>query len=66
MKNEKGKMKKCYFFLDNRPGLCFCEKPLLGDNPGMGRRKMAKMKTSNNGFWFYYFYAPVCPLLRRM
>jgi hypothetical protein len=31
----------------------------------MGGRKMAAIKTSNNWYWFYYFFAPVCPLLRR-
>jgi hypothetical protein len=29
-------------------------------------RTMDHMKNNNYGFWFYYFYAPVCPMLRRM
>ena len=31
----------------------------------MGGRKMTAIKTSNNWYRFYYFFASVCPLLRR-
>jgi hypothetical protein len=29
------------------------------------RKEMATKILSNNWYWFYYFYAPVCPMLRR-
>ena len=52
------------FFLTTVGSCVFMQLP-FGKIPGMGRRKMENIKSSNYGFWFYYFYAPVCPLLRR-
>jgi hypothetical protein len=31
----------------------------------MGSKEIAKKGYITNGFWFYYFFASVCPLLRR-
>ena len=55
-------------FLDTPERLCFYTPP-FGENPTLGRREkattMAATRSYNNLFWFYYFYASVCPLLRR-
>jgi hypothetical protein len=31
----------------------------------MGRKNSAAKNSLTNGYWFYYFFASVCPLLRR-
>ncbi len=55
-------------FLDTPERLCFYTPP-FGENPPLGRKEkaitMAAVTSFNNLFWFYYFYASVCPLLRR-
>ncbi len=54
--------------LDTRMRLCFHTLP-FGENLTLDRREkaatMAATRSFNNLFWFYYFYASVCPLLRR-
>jgi len=52
-----------FFLTTGRP--CVFMLPPFGESPRHGQKKMENIKNSNYGFWFYYFYAPVCPLLRR-
>ena len=53
-----------YFFLTTGRSCVFIRVP-FGESSRHGQKKMENIKSSNYGFWFYYFYALVCPLLRR-
>jgi hypothetical protein len=53
------------FFLLTTGGDCVFIRPLSKEYGPVGSKEMAAKGYYTNWFWFYYFFAQVCPLLRR-